>query len=58
VDGKSYAIARAECVYSRRLAPGEKVDNVKEFFSRGVADNIWEGRVDLTYWRPDLHRFE
>ena len=48
VDDKSYAIARLECGYSRRLPPGEKVDNVKEFFHAGVPDNMWDGRIDLT----------
>ena len=49
VDGKSYAINRLECVYSRRLPPGEKVDNVKEFFHAGVPANMWDGHVDLSY---------
>jgi hypothetical protein len=49
VDGKSYAVNRAECLYSRRLAPGEKLDNVKEFFHAGVGANIWDARIDLTY---------
>jgi len=33
VDGKSYAVARAECLYSRRVAPEEKLDNGQRLLS-------------------------